>query len=93
MIRRQLNNEAYVEHYLNYIGYFRLSGYLRFYVDPTDPGGDRFVNGTKFQAAVDLYVFDRKLRELLLDALERVEISIKSTMNNVGATNESDVAL
>jgi abortive infection bacteriophage resistance protein len=33
-------------------------------------------------------VFDRKLRELLLDALERVEISIKSTMNNVGATNE-----
>ncbi|WP_196237311.1 Abi family protein [Bradyrhizobium elkanii] len=83
-----VEDEAHVEHYLNFIGYFRLSGYLRFFVDPTDPANEKFVDGTKFQNALDLYVFDRKLRVLLLDALERIEISIKSTMNNVGATTE-----
>jgi abortive infection bacteriophage resistance protein len=77
-----------VEHYLNFIGYFRLSGYLRFYIDPADPDGDRFVKDAKFQDCLDLYVFDRKLRVLLLDALERIEISIKSTMTNVGSLSD-----
>jgi len=77
-----------VEHYLNFIGYFRLSGYLRFYVDPADTDGNLFLKGTKFQDGLDLYVFDRKLRVLLLDALERIEIAIKSTLTNVGSMND-----
>ena len=79
---------ARVEHYLNFIGYFRLSGYLRFFVDTSDPEAKRFMTGAKFQDGLDLYVFDRKLRVLLLDALERIEISIKSTMTNVGSIND-----
>lgn len=83
-----VEDAAHAERYLNFIGYFRLSGYLRFYVDPGDPTGDLFLKDTKFQDALDLYVFDRKLRVLLLDALERIEIAIKSTMTNVGSIND-----
>lgn len=38
---------------------------------------DDFKPGTTFQNAVDLYVFDKKLRLLTLDALERIEIALR----------------
>ena len=38
---------------------------------------DDFRPGTTFQNAVDLYVFDKKLRLLVLDALERIEIALR----------------
>ncbi|MCV2401789.1 Abi family protein [Marinomonas sp. C2222] len=38
---------------------------------------DRFDSGFGFQDAVDLYVFDKKLRILVLDALERIEIALR----------------
>ncbi len=38
---------------------------------------DSFKPGTSFQHAVDLYVFDKKLRLLALDALERIEIALR----------------
>lgn len=74
-------------HYLKFIGYYRLSGYSRFYCDPGDPKKERFRPETTFQAVLNLYVFDRKIRVLLLDALERVEIAVKSEISNTGALN------
>ncbi|RON44392.1 Abi family protein [Pseudomonas frederiksbergensis] len=38
---------------------------------------DNFKAGTTFHNAVDLYVFDKKLRLLTLDALERIEIALR----------------
>jgi abortive infection bacteriophage resistance protein len=38
---------------------------------------DDFRPGATFQQVLDLYVFDKKLRLLLLDALERVEVSVR----------------
>ena len=38
---------------------------------------DQFKPGATFQNAVDLYVFDKKLRLLAMDALERIEISLR----------------
>ena len=38
---------------------------------------DEFKPGTTFQNAVDLYVFDKKLRLLTLDALERIEVALR----------------
>ncbi len=46
-------------------------------------GADRhtFNPGTKIEHVVDLYVFDRKLRLLVLDALERIEISVRAGLS------------
>ena len=38
---------------------------------------DEFKPSTRFHDAVDLYVFDKKLRLLALDALERIEIALR----------------
>lgn len=38
---------------------------------------DDFIPGATFQNAVDLYVFDKKLRLAALDALERIEVALR----------------
>lgn len=38
---------------------------------------DTFKPGSSFEAAVRLYVFDKKLRLLALDALERIEVALR----------------
>lgn len=38
---------------------------------------DQFVVGARFEDAVHLYVFDKKLRLLVLDALERIEVAFR----------------
>jgi len=74
--------------YLGRIGYYRLSAYwYPFRVtslrqDPISKNlivvrSDQFIEGAHFQDALDLYVFDKRLRLLLLDAIERIEIAIR----------------
>lgn len=38
--------------------------------------------GRGFDDVLDLYVFDRKLRLLVLDALERVEVAVRSALTD-----------
>lgn len=67
-------------HYLERIGYYRLSGYWYPFRVRSDDGRvalDIFKAGARFQDAVELYVFDKKLRLLVLDALERIEIALR----------------
>ena len=39
---------------------------------------DNFISGTSFSDVIDLYIFDKKLRLMMLDAIERIEIFIRS---------------
>ena len=43
---------------------------------------DEFKPGTRFHDAVDLYVFDKKLRLLALDALERIEVALRVDLSH-----------
>lgn len=64
------------EFYLQHINYYRLAAYwLPFEADHVT---HTFHPGTRFTQVLDLYVFDRELRLLLLDAIERVEVSVRS---------------
>ncbi|WP_271899172.1 Abi family protein [Candidatus Phyllobacterium onerii] len=81
-------DEALAREYLRYVGYYRLSGYML----PFQTGGkgqDRhlFVGTPSFDDIVDLYTFDRKLRLLLLDAIERIEIALRAALSTVLAVN------
>jgi abortive infection bacteriophage resistance protein len=49
---------------------------------PTRLPLDDFRPGTTLQNAVDLYVFDKKLRLLILDALERIEIALRADISH-----------
>lgn len=68
---------AEIEHCLNTVNYYRLSGYWH----PFLKGGDRFVEGTDFSLVWSRYLFDRKLRLLAMDALERVEVAVRTSIS------------
>lgn len=62
---------------LESVSYYRLSGYLYpFRVD----GGDTYAEGTSLTVVWDRYCFDRRLRVLLLDAIERVEVAVRTQL-------------
>lgn len=73
--------------YLQRIGYYRLSGYWYPFreLELTQQADgvlsyfrhDRFGANSHFEDAVKLYVFDKKLRLLALDALERIELAVR----------------
>ncbi|WP_299615188.1 Abi family protein [Pelagibius sp.] len=71
-----------LSHYLNFISYYRFSGYFRyFYKDPKSKE-PVFRQEVEFEDVLNLYIFDRKLRNLLMDALERIEIAVKAAISN-----------
>lgn len=63
-------------HYLAQLNYYRLGAYwLPF---ESDHGSHKLKTGTTFEQVLNLYIFDRELRLLVLDALERVEVPVRA---------------
>lgn len=69
---------------LKAINYYRLTGYLHIFRETkTDHQGNRtktdgYRNGTTLDLVWKYYLFDRRLRLLLLDAIERIEIALRT---------------
>jgi abortive infection bacteriophage resistance protein len=72
------------ERKLSQIGYYRLSGfwYPCRQFDPTNRGLrlDNFQQDINFNEIIQLYLFDKKLRLLMIDAIERIEIHTRSVI-------------
>lgn len=65
------------EFYLSNISYYRLSAY--WYTFLKIPQSDHiFHQETTFQKALDTYVFDRKLRLIIFNEIERIEIALRT---------------
>lgn len=62
---------------LSVISYYRLSAYAYPF---REVGSDGFAPGTSFERVIDLYEFDRRLRLVLLDAIERVEVAVRTAI-------------
>jgi len=65
-------------HYLSHVNYYRLRGYWLPFEDASGAGAHRFRVGTTFDDVVSLYVFDRHLKLLLMDLIERTEVSLRT---------------
>ena len=61
------------------ISYYRLSSYLYPFRIPNDDK-QRFMSGTIFEDILKFYSFDRKLRLLIFDSVERIEISVRTQL-------------
>lgn len=66
------------QHYLAHINYYRLRAYWLPFEQPAAKGDHCLIAGTSFDDVLSLYVFDRQLRLLLIDAIERVEVSLRT---------------
>ncbi|RFM34561.1 Abi family protein [Chitinophaga silvisoli] len=77
----KINDSVVTNHYLAHVGYYRLADYWQFF--HKEKISNAFVVGTTFDQVIELYNFDRELRLLLLDAIERIEVSFRAIMINM----------
>lgn len=76
--------------WLENVSYYRLSAYwypARLF-EATGKRSDRYVEGTSFSHAVELYEADRKLRTLIHDGIERVEIATRTRLGELLCAND-----
>lgn len=78
------------EHYIRCIGYYRLSAYM-YPLLQMPKGEHRFKTGSRFQDALNLYRFDKKLRLFLFNEIEKVEIALRSALANIVAEGSRSV--
>jgi abortive infection bacteriophage resistance protein len=69
-----ISDHARAISYLQEISYYRLSAYFL----PYQQTKDKFNSGVTFEQIIDTYSFDRALRLLVFDCIERIEIAIRT---------------
>lgn len=72
----QIPDRASAAHYLRHLNYYRLCAYWLPLEE--DHNTHRFKSGASFETVLNHYLFDRELRLLLLDTIERIEISVRT---------------
>ena len=81
---------------LRFVNYYRFAGYLYPFRKRDSSTGlveDAFEPGTSFEQVWELYRFDRRMRLLLLDAVERVEIGLRTRIAYRWAESCSDAGI
>ncbi len=74
--RGMIGDRATMVQRLSVGNYYRLSGYWHTYRNPDDT----FKPNTRFDKIWERYVFDRQLRLLVMDAIERVEVASRTQL-------------
>lgn len=73
-----INDEPAFLHLLETKSYYRLSGY--WYPLLLDKENHIFKHGANFDTAWQIYLFDKEFRQLVVSALEQIEIAIRAKM-------------
>lgn len=85
-----ITDEQRAEAYITNIGYYRLSAYMLPFL--TMPKTNHiFKPGVTFDNVLDLYRFDKKLRVLLFNEIEKIEIAFREAVANVTAKMSGDI--
>ncbi len=82
-----IDDIAKAKSYLLTIGYSRLKRYFKIFYDNNS---EKFIDNFSFEDLLNIYVFDRKLRGLFIEALERIEIAVKSMIINLISIDRND---
>ncbi len=84
-----IDNCNETQQYLKRIGYYRMSAYL--YPLLSTPKEDHvYKKGSSFNQAINLYRFDRQLRLLIFNQIEKIEIAVRAAMVNVMSKETGD---
>lgn len=85
-----IENEQRAEAYMINIGYYRLSAYMYPYLS-IPKTNHIFKSEVSFDNILDLYRFDKKLRVLLFNEIEKIEIAFKEAVANITAQMTGDI--
>lgn len=73
-----INSIPDAERYLNNISFYRLRAYSYPFQNNKDPNHPFIFADITFEHIIELYNFDRKLRLLIYDAIEKIEIAFRT---------------
>ena len=78
--------------YIGNISYYRLRAYTYPYQNNVDPDSDHHFmrDDITFQDIIDLYVFDRRLRTLIFNELEKVEVAVRTKLSQIYSESTGD---
>ena len=76
-----IKNEDLARETLKYINYYRLSNYF----EPFSVSKHQYEEGTTFEKILRIYEMDRKMRSILIAALEEIEITLRAAISNYHA--------
>jgi len=71
-----ISNMQHAENFLAHVNYYRLAGYILPF--ESDHATHQIILGTRFEDISNLYLFDRALRLLVMDAIEKIEVSVRT---------------
>lgn len=85
-----IEDEAKAKSYLKNISYFRLSAYCHPLLE-TPKENHTYKKGASFSQVLNLYRFDRKLRLLVFNEIEKIEVAIRSIIVNTACEHFGSV--
>ena len=85
-----IQDEGKATDYLANIGYYRLSAY--FYPLLAEPKRNHiFKSSSNFESALNMYKFDRKLRVMIFNEIEKIEVAFRANVTDIISNEFSDV--
>ncbi len=76
-----MRDQQIAENWLASVSYYRMSAYWLPYEKKPLKGKTRskeFIEGVSFDDVMELYIFDRQLRLMIMEAVERIEIALRA---------------
>ena len=84
-----IEDKQKAEDYLDNIGYYRLSAYM-YPLLKTPKTAHVFKNDATFKKVMMLYRFDKKLRLLMFNEIEKIEIAVRRAVMQIPAEMTND---
>jgi abortive infection bacteriophage resistance protein len=81
-----VQDRDFAAHCLQHISYYRLRAYWYYFEENPQSGVHQFRPNVGFEDIIRLYDFDRRLRLVLMDAIERLEIAMRGAWAHHMAT-------
>ena len=77
-----ITSTADAHRWLSHVSYYRLKHYTNKFKDPQT---GQFVYNSTFEQLISVYLFDRDLKFILFDAIEIIEVALKTLISNTMA--------
>lgn len=86
------SNKEQARLYLENISYYRLRAFTYPFQDNSNPENDHIFlrKDIDFSDIIDLYIFDRRLRNLIFNELEKIEVAIRTQLSLVYSISSQD---
>ena len=64
--------------FLKQVGYYRFSGYCRYFLKSPEDGVNEFISGVTFDQIFEIYSLDQRLHQFLMGPISQIEILLRN---------------